>query len=156
MASGNVILAADGNLTFQHDVSLTTDLFVDVTGDVSQIAAGTISATGLGLQVEGETVLNAANDIDVLAASNNGATQVTTANDLEVGTVTIEAVSANRAMVSMNGTVDSAETSLTGVTTSNDDVKLTAGGNLTLEEACLLYTSPSPRDRTRSRMPSSA
>jgi len=25
-----------------------------------------------------------------------------------------------------------------------------------LEEDCLLYTSPSPRDRTRSRMPSSA
>ena len=24
------------------------------------------------------------------------------------------------------------------------------------EDACLLYTSPSPRDRTRSRMPSSA
>ena len=24
------------------------------------------------------------------------------------------------------------------------------------EKACLLYTSPSPRDRTRSRMPSSA
>ena len=27
---------------------------------------------------------------------------------------------------------------------------------VTLDEACLLYTSPSPRDRTRSRMPSSA
>ena len=26
----------------------------------------------------------------------------------------------------------------------------------TTEEGCLLYTSPSPRDRTRSRMPSSA
>ena len=25
-----------------------------------------------------------------------------------------------------------------------------------LNQACLLYTSPSPRDRTRSRMPSSA
>ena len=25
-----------------------------------------------------------------------------------------------------------------------------------MEENCLLYTSPSPRDRTRSRMPSSA
>ena len=25
-----------------------------------------------------------------------------------------------------------------------------------LKESCLLYTSPSPRDRTRSRMPSSA
>jgi len=27
---------------------------------------------------------------------------------------------------------------------------------VTLHEGCLLYTSPSPRDRTRSRMPSSA
>ena len=28
--------------------------------------------------------------------------------------------------------------------------------NLARQKACLLYTSPSPRDRTRSRMPSSA
>ena len=28
--------------------------------------------------------------------------------------------------------------------------------DLVLYESCLLYTSPSPRDRTRSRMPSSA
>ena len=27
---------------------------------------------------------------------------------------------------------------------------------LTIDQDCLLYTSPSPRDRTRSRMPSSA
>ena len=31
------------------------------------------------------------------------------------------------------------------------------GGQLTITtDVCLLYTSPSPRDRTRSRMPSSA
>ena len=29
-------------------------------------------------------------------------------------------------------------------------------GSDTQQEICLLYTSPSPRDRTRSRMPSSA
>ena len=29
-------------------------------------------------------------------------------------------------------------------------------GSMTREVDCLLYTSPSPRDRTRSRMPSSA
>ena len=29
-------------------------------------------------------------------------------------------------------------------------------GGKTMAETCLLYTSPSPRDRTRSRMPSSA
>ena len=28
--------------------------------------------------------------------------------------------------------------------------------DVTLDNSCLLYTSPSPRDRTRSRMPSSA
>ena len=31
-----------------------------------------------------------------------------------------------------------------------------ASVQITLAESCLLYTSPSPRDRTRSRMPSSA
>ena len=31
-----------------------------------------------------------------------------------------------------------------------------AYGNWKKNELCLLYTSPSPRDRTRSRMPSSA
>jgi ABC-2 type transport system ATP-binding protein len=31
-----------------------------------------------------------------------------------------------------------------------------AAGKTTLLSICLLYTSPSPRDRTRSRMPSSA
>ena len=29
-------------------------------------------------------------------------------------------------------------------------------GDVILVDSCLLYTSPSPRDRTRSRMPSSA
>ena len=36
------------------------------------------------------------------------------------------------------------------------DVRTTAFVNLAWSVACLLYTSPSPRDRTRSRMPSSA
>ena len=39
-----------------------------------------------------------------------------------------------------------------------EDLPGEANDHLTLEggSACLLYTSPSPRDRTRSRMPSSA
>ena len=32
----------------------------------------------------------------------------------------------------------------------------TAGDSSEVDNSCLLYTSPSPRDRTRSRMPSSA
>ena len=40
----------------------------------------------------------------------------------------------------------------------NDSLQtcLKRGDGLALVEVCLLYTSPSPRDRTRSRMPSSA
>ena len=34
--------------------------------------------------------------------------------------------------------------------------KISSGDQLIIMEFCLLYTSPSPRDRTRSRMPSSA
>ena len=34
--------------------------------------------------------------------------------------------------------------------------ELGSQSNRTISEGCLLYTSPSPRDRTRSRMPSSA
>ena len=42
-----------------------------------------------------------------------------------------------------------------------NEVKLTEASQNTIEDLpkssnCLLYTSPSPRDRTRSRMPSSA
>ena len=36
------------------------------------------------------------------------------------------------------------------------DKNTLAPSNAALIQSCLLYTSPSPRDRTRSRMPSSA
>ena len=140
-SNDDVKLAAGGNLTLEAASVLGEgDLFLDVDGDVSQIAAGTINAAGLGLQVDGETILNESNDIEVLAANNNGATQFTDINDLKVGTVTIEAVSADRAMLDMNGVIEADEVLLVGVTTSDDDVNLTAGGNLTLEQQVTLGT----------------
>ena len=44
--------------------------------------------------------------------------------------------------------------SVTG--SGNTTIKLDGDNHLTGGNGCLLYTSPSPRDRTRSRMPSSA
>ena len=38
----------------------------------------------------------------------------------------------------------------------NNSVLLYMKGSPNQPQCCLLYTSPSPRDRTRSRMPSSA
>ena len=43
-----------------------------------------------------------------------------------------------------------------GTTKKKDGSNYYMGDRITRDEACLLYTSPSPRDRTRSRMPSSA
>ena len=39
---------------------------------------------------------------------------------------------------------------------SYENYQKTGGDDITVYSYCLLYTSPSPRDRTRSRMPSSA
>ena len=45
---------------------------------------------------------------------------------------------------------------LIDTTKSLKEAKQIAEANLTEYYACLLYTSPSPRDRQKSRMPSSA
>ena len=44
----------------------------------------------------------------------------------------------------------------TGVANESLPATLAKGIDITKHTICLLYTSPSPRDRTRSRMPSSA
>ena len=41
-------------------------------------------------------------------------------------------------------------------TMEEEGLKSAEGLKIAVDEVCLLYTSPSPRDRTRSRMPSSA
>jgi len=54
-------------------------------------------------------------------------------------------------------TLDSALATLNiSISPSSPDVAFLAGERWGLYRNCLLYTSPSPRDRTRSRMPSSA
>ena len=132
-AGGDAKLTADGNLTLEEQTNLGQgDLFVDVAGDVTQLATGTITARGLGLMVDGTTVLtNAGNDVDEIAAETDGVIVFTDVDDLRVGTVTVDAVMANLAM---GGVISSSEMDLVGVTTSNDDVKLTAEGNLTFEQ----------------------
>ena len=54
------------------------------------------------------------------------------------------------------GTVDIGMACLSGMFERDDDVLYICYDNQAYMNTCLLYTSPSPRDRTRSRMPSSA
>ena len=62
---------------------------------------------------------------------------------------------ANQSNALMIGTGDLSEIAL-GWCTFNGDHMSMYDPNAGLPKTCLLYTSPSPRDRTRSRMPSSA
>ena len=83
---------------------------------------------------------------------------------------TTAATHANGAAVTVLGAkVTAQDTLLVDTNNSTTDIRVTQGGiifkardyakinnEFVLLSACLLYTSPSPRDRTRSRMPSSA
>ena len=52
---------------------------------------------------------------------------------------------------------DSTQTvEISTATTYTNDFEITEDGSLAKDKACLLYTSPSPRDVEESRMPSSA
>ena len=79
------------------------------------------------------------------------------------GTLEADAVTVNGsslASVIQGTTVNSATTGTNVVITDNENTSETNAivfvANADLDGNCLLYTSPSPRDRTRSRMPSSA
>ena len=55
-----------------------------------------------------------------------------------------------------SGASDTGDTFDGGVALPFDMSALDPADEIAMDPACLLYTSPSPRDRTRSRMPSSA
>ena len=54
----------------------------------------------------------------------------------------------NQRRIGLTGGIASGKTTITNYIRKHKNVPIL--------DACLLYTSPSPRDRTRSRMPSSA
>ena len=119
----------DGPITFTGPVDLTADVTVDSDAD-EDTDDGTIT----------------------LESTVDGGYGLTLDTD-GGGAVALQgAVGATTALVSL--TVDGGQIDLdTVATTGAIDIE---GTNIDLNGACLLYTSPSPRDRTRSRMPSSA
>ena len=118
----NTKLSVGGNLIIDEAIAIGTgDLFLDVRGNVTQTAA--ITANGLGMMVDGDTQLqHAANDVNIIAANNGGFTFYNDVNDLIVSTVTVDGMT------------------VTGITTSDDNAKLSVGGNLEINEAIALGT----------------
>ena len=84
--------------------------------------------------------------------------QLTTfSNSLSTGTATVQP-----SFLNFNNSLTSGASSVSRVRAAFDDLRTSLSRVdfsrliTPLNEGCLLYTSPSPRDRTRSRMPSSA
>ena len=94
------------------------------------------------LEVNEETTLNSTLDV-------SGATTLTSTLDV-TGATTLSSTLDVTDATTVGGTLE-----VNGDTTFNSD--LTISGDLHIVNGdCLLYTSPSPRDRQKSRMPSSA
>ena len=137
-------------------VGITTSQASDITNNNAKISFDSASSTKLngietGAQVNTVDSVNSLTGAvslglleldDVGAEGTNG--QVLTTNGS--GSFSFTTVSGGGAVNSVNGQTGT-------VVLDTDDIN---EGTTNLYYTCLLYTSPSPRDRTRSRMPSSA
>ena len=63
------------------------NLFLDVAGNVTQTTTGTITAAGLALMVDGNTMLGLGNNVATLAANTGGTIFYNDSDGLTVGTV---------------------------------------------------------------------
>ena len=93
------------------------------------------------------------NQADLLAVTSSGST-VWSASSL-YSEIPLYLIVDNRAGAGGAGTSEVA-TTVVAYLTPIVQVSLTDSESLTVVDVCLLYTSPSPRDATLSRMPSSA
>ena len=95
----------------------TRTTFITATQDLAQSASGTITASAFGLMVNGNTLLNANNDVDLFAASNGGSIVFQNVDNVDIGEVTI-----------FGGTPN--QMTATGITSADNDVKISAGGSI--------------------------
>ena len=184
-ASGNIALSAAGNITFtgsltdaQVSDTLTSSLFVGSGSTTTGVDLGTAEVAGtLGvanggtgqtttqaainslsqLTTEGDLLFRNATNSTRLARGTNGQCLTSTATTVQWGGCGLAAELDTLATVTGRGATTTTASSFQGgatIRTATIDTA-TATDDL-IAMACLLYTSPSPRDRTRSRMPSSA
>ena len=146
VADTGVLLNGTSQIQFRDNaikISSTSDGQLDIDADTEiEIATSTVDLNG---------------DLDVSQDVKVGTSLQTATIDYTDGDLAITIADGGAITTSGNATI-------TGNLTVNGNI---SGGNVTAsslaadnisagDDACLLYTSPSPRDRQKSRMPSSA
>ena len=142
------------NLTGAASVVCPTAAKIYIAKNASGQVATLKTASGSGIAIpNGKTMFLFCDGTNVIEGATNIAS-------LSVGGYT---VSLAGTLTTAAAFTTSGANALTLTTTGTTNVTLPTTGTLstltgtqTLTNNCLLYTSPSPRDRTRSRMPSSA
>ena len=125
----------------------TAGQVIKVNSGATALEFGTISGGDLPIEEEGSQITAAAAKINF---TGTGATASASGNNVTVDIPAISIQNSGVALISGITTLDFG-TSLTPTSAGPGSNKVTIDAS-----SCLLYTSPSPRDRTRSRMPSSA
>ena len=156
-------------------VGTLTALNIASGADYKINSTSVLSATVLGSGVVTSSLttvaaLNSGSITSGFGSIDNGSSTITTTGAITGGNLIVDNVSVNTNLVYINSAVDAAGNgyrldSTGGAiyqvywdndTTCNIDLVGSGDKVLDINNSCLLYTSPSPRDRTRSRMPSSA
>ena len=102
-------------------------------------------AGGLRTSYQGDSISGGGGSVEPKADLLTGENYVVTVGNGSSGVLAVDVLSGNVVT-----------TTLTENITDIDFTNVPASGSCAITWICLLYTSPSPRDRTRSRMPSSA
>ena len=152
--SGNVNLRLTGSDLTNDDILLTAGS--NVTFSNVTASGFTISATGSSDVVD-DTTPQLGGNLDLNGKSITGsAATITATGDVNV----IGVVTATQFHGDASNLTSIPSGQLTGELPALDGSQLTGvtatGSGIEVRDSCLLYTSPSPRDRQKSRMPSSA
>jgi predicted outer membrane repeat protein len=163
---GTVTFACSGTIILTNPITIAANTTVDGSGQAVTISGNNAVQvfsvnTGVTLSLKELTIANG-NGKEMYTVGGGGVETWGGTVNIDHSTFTGNTAYNGGAVFCSNGTVTISHSTFTGNTAYDESAQggaiMNWGGTLTVTDStfCLLYTSPSPRDTQKSRMPSSA